>query len=75
MSEFVMVIPPSWTRLDLEAACLIPGVSIPAIENWIASQYLEIMATELMNGGVLPVGSIILEAQIFNGEMLLVRLG
>lgn len=75
MSDFILVIPQGWTRLDLEATTLIPGVSIPAIENWIASGYLTIMAQELINGGILPADTIILEAQIFNGEMLLVRLG
>jgi hypothetical protein len=75
MSDFLLVVPPDWTKVDLEAACLISGVSIPAIESWIGSRYFDIMATELINGGVLPEGSIILEAQIFNGETFLVRLG
>ena len=75
MSNFVLVVPEGWTQLDLDVCIQAPGVTLLAIQTYIASLALDTLAIELINGGILPAGSIILEAQVFNGETFLVRLG
>lgn len=75
MSNFLLVAPEGWTQLDMAVCAQIPGVSNAAIENYVSSNALATLATELINGGVLPTDSVILEAQTFNGEVLLVKLG
>ena len=75
MSEFILIVPAGWTQIDLVAATLIPGFSIPAIKSWIETQNWLVMVQELASGGLLKETDIILEAQIFNDETFLVKLG
>jgi hypothetical protein len=73
MSEFLLVIPEGWTQISMDAATQIPGVSAGGINSWIGSNYFDIMTSELSS--LFPPGAVVLEAQVFNGETLLVRLG
>ena len=74
MSEFILVAPPGWTQLDFPTCQLIVGFGTSAVIDWIATGNYVVMANELINGGVLPEGSIIEEAQLFNGETFMVKL-
>ena len=75
MSEFLLIVPEGWTQLDLDVCQVLPGVTLAALESYIRDQSLVALATELINGGVLPADSVINEAQIINGQIFLVRLG
>lgn len=75
MSDFLMIVPEGWTKLDIDACQVIPGVTLATIDSYINSQAFGVLANELINGGILPEGSVIIEAILFNGEIFLVRLG
>jgi hypothetical protein len=72
MSDFLLVVPQGWIRINIEDATQIPGISAGAINSWVASGYFDILSTELVS--LLPAGAVVLEAQVFNTDILLLRL-
>lgn len=75
MSDFLLIVPEGWTELNLDAVTQIPGVSTSALENWIANGQMEYITASLVDGGLLPIESVVVDAKLFNGTNFVVMLG
>lgn len=75
MQDFILVVPEGWIPIDLPAFTLTPGVSVPGIQNWIASNQLPYLADALVEAGMLTPDTSIYAAKMFDDTNLVIMLG
>ena len=75
MSEFLFIIPSGWTQLPAGTVDQLPD-SIGTVQSWIDSGSVSLLDEALHNAGILtdPEQHVV-EARLFNGEILVVRFG
>lgn len=74
-SEFLFIIPAGWTQLPAETISQLPD-SISAIQSWIDSGSVSLLDEALHNAGLIADSEQhVVEARLFNGEILVVRFG
>lgn len=74
MSEFLFIIPSGWTQLPIGIIDLIPS-GISAVQGWVDQGNATELTNALRDAGQLPANQYIIEAKLFNGDMLVVRIG
>ena len=71
MSDFLFILPTGWMQMPEDAV----GEIGSSIGDWLAVNDLASLSDALKAGGYLTEESILVEARLFNGEVLAVRLG
>jgi hypothetical protein len=69
VSDFLFILPSGWTQMSAECV----GGSI--IGDWLAANDLTSLSDALKARGDIAEDSVLVEARLFNGEVLAVRLG
>lgn len=73
MSDFLFIIPEGWTALPVGVIDHIPaGISV--VQTWIDTGNVGELTTALHDAEQLSLDQYVIEAKLFNGEMLVVRL-
>lgn len=73
MSDFLLVIPDGWTDTPAGTLDLIPA-GVSGVESWISAQAFHQLEEAMQVNGLLPENHHVLEARIFNGSELVLRL-
>lgn len=73
MNDFTFIAPEDWTPTPDGFVDLIPS-GISSVQTWIDTQTWYALEEELHNNDLLPLNHHILEARLFNGEILMLRL-
>ena len=71
MSEFLFILPGGWTQMSAECVGEIGSI----IGDWLAVNDLASLSDALKARGDIAEDAVLVEARLFNGEVLAVRLG
>lgn len=72
MADFIFIAPEGWVTFHESAVDAIPQ-GIGAVHTWIETQNWNDLTAGMQDGGLIGPDVRVVEAQIFNGEVLVVR--
>ena len=74
MAQFLFILPEGWTDLPPGSMDrIVQGAT--AIQIWIDIGNMSDLTTALYDADLIPRDKSVIEAQLFNGDMLVLRLG